>query len=248
MEGEAPQHAKRRFRTLASPTGRSLGATTAIVAFVVCSAALLALSGSNLSSPYIAASTSALHAIISAAVDTTQGLATSLRGGALSALPCRQSGYCSVGKLHAYVGEVDSLEGFQAAVSGRKLVCGDTHARCDAALHHAVERKLLQEGVHHADNWSHWTPAGHELWYLQSFCLTCSVCLAAIARMDCCLGIKRCAVAVAVVGAWKLGLANVMLHARDNASCAVLADAGFTNVSCVWSSRQDQAGTCSDMQ
>ena len=32
-------------------------------------------------------------------------------------LPCRESGYCSVGKLQAYVGEVDSTEGFRAMVS-----------------------------------------------------------------------------------------------------------------------------------
>ena len=32
-------------------------------------------------------------------------------------LPCRESGYCSLGKLQAYVGEVDSTEGLKAAVS-----------------------------------------------------------------------------------------------------------------------------------
>ena len=32
-------------------------------------------------------------------------------------LPCRESGYCSVGRLQAYVGEVDSTEGLKAAVS-----------------------------------------------------------------------------------------------------------------------------------
>ena len=38
-------------------------------------------------------------------------------------------------------------------------------------------------------------------------------------------------------GAWRLGLANVMLHGRDAKSCAKLKDAGFSNVTCVWSER-----------
>ena len=42
---------------------------------------------------------------------------------------------------------------------------------------------------------------------------------------------------LAVAGAWKLGLANVMLHATGNESCAVLAEAGYHNVTCVWSHR-----------
>ena len=42
---------------------------------------------------------------------------------------------------------------------------------------------------------------------------------------------------LAVAGAWKLGLANVMLHATGNESCAVLAEAGYNNVTCVWSDR-----------
>ena len=37
-------------------------------------------------------------------------------------LPCRESGYCSVGKLQAYVGEVDSTEGFKAMVRWRGAV------------------------------------------------------------------------------------------------------------------------------
>ncbi|EFN51487.1 hypothetical protein CHLNCDRAFT_55051 [Chlorella variabilis] len=96
-------------------------------------------------------------------------------------LPCRESGYCSVGKLQAYVGEVDSTEGFKAMLK----------ASC-----YKKECIMLTIGT-----------GGHTL------------------------GMNF------IAGAWKLGLANVMLHARGNESCAVLTAAGYNNVTCVWSDR-----------
>ncbi|EFN57003.1 hypothetical protein CHLNCDRAFT_143657 [Chlorella variabilis] len=97
-------------------------------------------------------------------------------------LPCRESGYCSVGRLQAYVGEVDSTEGLKAALE---------------ACSYKKDFFLLTIGS-----------GGHLL------------------------GMNF------VVGAWKLGLANVMLHATSNESCAKLAAAGYHNVTCVWSDRE----------
>jgi hypothetical protein len=43
-------------------------------------------------------------------------------------LPCKESGYCSVGKTKPYVGEVDTTEGLKAAVSRAGPMAW--HARC----------------------------------------------------------------------------------------------------------------------
>jgi hypothetical protein len=38
-----------------------------------------------------------------------------------------------------------------------------------------------------------------------------------------------------VFSGWHLGLANTILHAKNNESCQILAAAGYNNVTCVWS-------------
>lgn len=47
----------------------------------------------------------------------------------------------------------------------------------------------------------------------------------------------------AVSSAWRVGLANILLHAKNNESCAVLAKAGYHNVSagCVVACRRSHS-------
>ena len=52
----------------------------------------------------------------SAASETSTGKGPGAADAGDPDLPCRESGYCSVGKLQAYVGEVDSTEGFKKMV------------------------------------------------------------------------------------------------------------------------------------
>ena len=49
-------------------------------------------------------------------VDNSSGSSSEDDAARYAGLPCLKSGYCSLGKTRAYVGEVDSTEGLQAAL------------------------------------------------------------------------------------------------------------------------------------
>ncbi|EFN51412.1 hypothetical protein CHLNCDRAFT_55126 [Chlorella variabilis] len=199
MEAGAPDAARRRFKTQrGSKPGR--GVWIAAMALVLAAAHVLKSSGAGWSG-VVGSAAQQVHLAAASLVGHAAASGGSIAGGAGGEgggaggkgdggggegggdpeLPCRESGYCSVGKLQAYVGEVDSTEGFKAMLN----------ASC-----YKKECIMLTIGT-----------SAHLL------------------------GVNF------VAGAWKLGLANVMLYARSNESCAVLAAAGYHNITCVWSER-----------
>ena len=161
-------------------------------------------------------------------------------------LPCRKSRYCSVGKLQAYVGEVDSTEGFKKMVrlavvgvglrvhSGRAadflLGAHPTQLNASCYKKECFMLTIGDNGHMFGMNFGGASTAGSDrVWRLR--CILLHSC----GRDR--FGARGCMRCPAVARAWQLGLANVMLHATNNDSCAKLSQAGYSNVTCVWSYR-----------
>ena len=140
MEAGAPDAARRRFKTQrGSKPGR--GVWIAAMALVLAAAHVLKSLGAGWSG-VVGSAAQQVHLAAASLVGHAAASGGSIAGGAGGEgggaggkgdggggegggdpeLPCRESGYCSVGKLQAYVGEVDSTEGFKAMVRWRGAV------------------------------------------------------------------------------------------------------------------------------
>ena len=118
MDAGVAATARRRFKTAAVSTTQYntmlIAAAALMLGMMLIATLLLKTSGTG----WFGVVGSATQHLASLTSQAASGGSGDDRGeGEDPALPCRESGYCSVGKLQAYVGEVDSLEGFKAAVS-----------------------------------------------------------------------------------------------------------------------------------
>lgn len=131
----APQHARRRFKLANdTPTGWQRNLVIPVAAFMLIATLVVVVPSTGLArSPSQRLTNTALQYISAASALARSGATAAGSASPSDAKssendgdwPCRESGYCSVGKLEAYVGEVDSLAGFKAAVRENRRTLRD---------------------------------------------------------------------------------------------------------------------------
>lgn len=179
-------------------------------------------------------------------------------GPEVQGLPCQESGYCSVGKLRPYVGRMDSTEEFQAMLNAScyKKECifvtigsGGHLLGLNLGEQQPAWLVVVAAGFVVVGTLPRLGPSARVTqWCMHASAMCVAQCLRLrhsqacrpppLLRKLCNLhGPHPCLPAVS--SAWRLGLANILFHAKTNESCAVLAKAGYTNVgwmaqNCVW--------------
>jgi hypothetical protein len=141
MSAAAANGRTRQFRLASDSNGSSRWRTLTLWAILLCLLATMAalrprtqlsdMVGS--ASHYLTAASLAMSSVSVGGNSSSSSGSSLLRGLGLGGsskeaeapdpdLPCKESGYCSVGKTKPYIGEVDSTEGLKAAVSWGRVM------------------------------------------------------------------------------------------------------------------------------